>query len=118
MVEDAQWDRIHDRVEALEAKGGIDWLMAGGTMVGGIAASAGLALLALPKATAKDGQLASSVKPTLWAVFLGGLFITVVMALLWRHLKDHKAKIASDICNEMDTIQAAWQERESADSSA
>ena len=115
MVEDAQWERIHGRVQALVSKGGIDWLMGVATLIAGVAASAGLALLALPQATMNDGNLSPSVKPILWAVFIGGVFLAVAMALTWRHLRDNKTKVASDICNEMNTIQEAWQERESAD---
>jgi hypothetical protein len=114
MVEDAQWERIKGRVSALEAKGGIDWLMAGGTSLAGIGASAGVALLVLPSAT-QGAQLDSGVKPTLWAVFIGGVVLSIVMFLLWRHLRDNKTKTASDICDEMSTIQEAWQEREGTD---
>lgn len=111
MVEDAQWERIHDRVEALEAKGSVDWLMALATMVGGIAASAGLALIALPRATAKE-NLDPSVKPVLWAVLIAGSVVAVTMGLLWLHLRKERSRTATDICNEMETIQQAWQERE------
>jgi hypothetical protein len=112
MVEDAQWERIQGRVAALEAKGGIDWLIALATMVGGIAASAGLALIALPNATRKGSELAPFVKPTLWAVVIGGAVVAIAMGLLWRHLRENKTKTASDICAEMNTIQEAWKERE------
>ena len=116
MVEDAQWDRIRGRVADLEAKGGIDWLIAASTMVGGIGASAGLGLLALPKATKGQTELAPFVSPALWATFLGGVFLAIVLGRLWVHLKDKEADTASDICAEMNTIQEAWQER--ADSTA
>lgn len=113
MVEDAQWERIRGRVAALEAKGGTDWLIAGATMVFGIAASAGLALLALPSATRGSGEFAPFVRPTLWAVFISGAGLGVVMSLLWLHVKAYATKTASDICSEMNTIQEAWKERKS-----
>jgi hypothetical protein len=113
MVEDAQWDRLKGRVTALESRGGIEWLIAGATMLFGIAASAGLALVALPNATQNDsGELAPFVRPTLWAVLIGGALLALTMLLLWLHYKDDESKTAKDICSEMDTIHAAWQERE------
>jgi hypothetical protein len=118
MVEDAQWERIQGRVASLEAKDGIDWLIALATMVGGIAASAVLALIALPNATKEGGELSPFVKPTLWVVFIGGAIVAVALALAWKHLKDNKTKTASDICAEMTTIQEAWKERKSSSTPA
>lgn len=112
MVEDAQWERIRKRVSVLEAKGGIDWLIAGATMVAGIGASAGLALLALPKATKDQAELSPFVRPVLWVTLVGGLFLAAVLGMLWVHFKDDEQDTASDICEEMNTIQEAWKERE------
>jgi hypothetical protein len=113
MVEDAQWERIQGRVAELEAKDSVDWLIALATMVGGIAASAILALIALPNATKDSGQLSPFVRPTLWTVSIGGAIVSAALALAWRRLKDSKTKTASDICAEMTTIQEAWKERKS-----
>jgi hypothetical protein len=113
MVEEAQWDRIRKRVHSLEAKGGGDWLLALATMVGGIAASALLGLIALPQATQGEQELALFVKPALWALFLGGVAVALAMGLLWHFSRKEKTDTASDICEEMNTIQEAWKERES-----
>ncbi len=111
MVEDAQWERIRERVASLEAKAGIDWLIAMATMLGGIAVSACLALIALPKATTKPEKLAPFVRPTLWVVFVGAGLLAIVMAALWRHFRAEETDIASDICDEMNTIQEAWKDQ-------
>lgn len=111
MVEDAQWERIQDRVESLQTKEGVDWLIALATMVGGIAASAGLALLALPSATQEGGDLSPFVKPTLWVVLIGGGLVAAALSIAWHRLRGNTTKTASDICDEMETIQEAWKER-------
>jgi hypothetical protein len=110
MIEDAQWNRIRERVASLEAKAGIDWLIAIATMLGGIAVSAGLALIALPKATTEPGELAPFVRPTLFAVLIGGGIMAAALAVLWRHFRNEETAIASDICDEMNTIHEAWKE--------
>lgn len=116
MVEEAQWHRIRKRVESLQARGSGDWLLALATMVGGIAASAGLGLLALPQATSEKQELASFVRPALWALLIGGLVVSAAMGFLWKISRGEKGDTASDICEEMDTIQEAWKERESTSS--
>ena len=108
MVENAQWKRLRGRVNALESTGNVDWLLAIATMIGGIAASAGLALLALPNATKDSGQLAPSV-------LVAGAVVAVVMVVLWVSFRSAKSKVGSDICDEMDTIKAAWNEGQGAD---
>lgn len=118
MVEDAQWERIQGRVASLQAKEGIDWLIALATMVGGIAASAGLGLLALPSATKDGGGLSPYVKPTLWVIFVGGAVIAGALSLAWYRLRGNTAKTASDICDEMTTIQEAWKERKASTSAS
>src|SRR5688572_29586014 len=78
MVEDAQWERLRERVDTLEAGRGIDWLVTAASTVGSIGVSALLALIALPQAT-EGSELSAGVKPALWAVFIGGVALAVAL---------------------------------------
>jgi hypothetical protein len=111
MVEVAQWDRIQLRVDDLEKQRGIGWLLPVATTIFGISASAGLALLALPRTTTEEGELAAGVEPTLWAVTIGGAVLTLALVVAWYFLRMDREDRVSDICNEMDTIREAWEER-------
>ena len=111
MVEVTQWERIQRRINDLEKQRGIGWLLPLATTIFGVAASAGLALLVLPSTTTAEGELASGVKPTLWAVGIGGFVLAGALVLAWNFLRKDREDRVSDICNEMDTIQEAWKER-------
>jgi len=73
-------------------------------------------LIALPQATQEGQELALFVKPALWALFIGGVVVALAMGLLWQFSRNDKTDTASDICDEMNTIQEAWKERESSSS--
>lgn len=111
MVEDAQWERIQRRVDRLEKQRGINWLLTAASTVAGIGASALLALLVLPHATTKQTELAAGVRPTLWAVGIGGLVLGVLLVATYFAMHSQREKQTADICDEMDTIHAAWKER-------
>ena len=109
MVENAQWDRIKHRVEALESQGSPEWLVSVGTGMGGIAASCLVAVLVLPESSGTT--LGSGVRPALHAAWIAAAVLTAVCFALYWWARRRRSDQAQDIRNEMDTIKEAWQER-------
>jgi hypothetical protein len=112
MVERVQWKRIRKRVGKIEASHAPEWLLGLATLAAGVAASAGIALLVLPEATnppaSGEDVIAAGTRPTLIATLVAGVFVALVLGLLyWRERKKHSGE-KSDLQDEMDTIETAW----------
>jgi hypothetical protein len=111
MIEVSQWIRLRSRVERIGKRPTADWLTTVASTVLGIAASSLLAVIVLPQSGGT--QLASGVKPALWSITIAGTVLGIVLLLVHRWLKSHQSYDSVDICDEMDTIQEVWLERES-----
>jgi hypothetical protein len=109
MVEDAQWERLQGRVEAIEQEPSISWLSNAAWTAFSVSVSAVLAVVVLP--TSEGTHLGSGVRPALWAIAGAALFATAAAGGLYRYGKKSRRSNASDICAEMDTIHEAWVER-------
>jgi hypothetical protein len=109
MVEDAQWERLQGRVEALEGEPSISWLSNAAWTAISICLSAVLAVIVLPNS--KGTHLGSGVRPALWAIAIATLALAVILAGVYAWAKRSRRSDANDICNEMDTIHEAWAER-------
>jgi hypothetical protein len=109
MVELAQWKRIRTRVDSLDERHSIGWLLTAASTAGSIGVGALIAVLALP---ASGGTtLGRGVVPTLWAIAVAGIVLGLAMTGLWVWARDRDKTESSDICAEMDTVLAAWEER-------
>lgn len=109
MVEDAQWERLQGRVEALEKEPSISWLSNAAWTAISICVSAALAVIVLP---ASEGtHLGSGVRPALWAIAIATFALALILGGVYAWAKRSRRSNTSDICNEMDTIHEAWVER-------
>ncbi|MFL5896063.1 MAG: hypothetical protein ACJ76Z_13255 [Thermoleophilaceae bacterium] len=112
MVEDAQWKRLRGRIDAIEKRPGLGWLLTVASSAFGVGASAFLALLVLPSATGPGAELSAGVKPSLMATGIASMVLCVVFVALYFVLRKNAKLDAVDICHEMDTIHASWKQRE------
>jgi hypothetical protein len=110
MVQLAQWDRIRRRVNELGTQPSMDWVLTGASTALSVGIGAVIAALALP--SSKGTTLGAGVEPTLWAVGVGGIVVGLILCGVYLRTRRMKAADSSDICDEMDTIREAWQERE------
>lgn len=109
MVELAQWKRLQGRVRGLEDEPKPTLLLTAGWSALSVSLSAALAVVVLPD----HAQLASGVRPALWAITAAAAVLGVVLLALYRFWASKRfASEATDIANEMDTIHEAWRERE------
>jgi hypothetical protein len=116
MVEKVQWTRIRKRVGQIEASHAPEWLLGLATLAAGVAASAGIAVLVLPHATetppglSSESIIASGTRPALWAALIAGVILAAALgALYWREHKKHSGE-KTDLQDEMDTIEKAWEQ--------
>jgi hypothetical protein len=116
MVETVQWKRIRRRVGKIEASHAPEWLLGLATLAAGIAASAGIALLVLPHATkAPVGASSESViepgtRPALFAALIGGAILAMALGALYKREHDKHSGEETDLQDEMDTIEKAWEQ--------
>jgi len=116
MVETVQWKRIRRRVGKIEASHAPEWLLGFATLAAGIAASAGIALLVLPHATkAPVGASSESViepgtRPALFAALVGGAILAMALGALYKREHDKHSGEKTDLQDEMDTIEKAWEQ--------
>ncbi|HYP54823.1 MAG TPA: hypothetical protein VEQ41_00780 [Solirubrobacterales bacterium] len=109
MVENAQWDRIRKRVAVMEDQPSINWLPGAASTAFSVGVSAFLAVLVIPRS--EGTQLADWIQPALWAVTAVGFVLAAALFALYRWGRRMRVMTGRDICEEMDTIHAAWQER-------
>lgn len=116
MVETVQWKRIRKRVGQIEASRAPEWLLGLATLAAGIAASAAIALLVLPHATkapagvSAESVIAPGTRPTLFAALIGGALLAAALGVLYKREHDKHAGEKTDLQDEMDTIEKAWEQ--------
>jgi hypothetical protein len=116
MVETVQWKRIRRRVGKIEASRAPEWLLGLATLAAGVAASAGIALLVLPAATkasasaSSEGVIESGTRPTLFATLIAGAIVALVLGALYKREHDKHSGEKTDLQDEMDTIEKAWEQ--------
>ncbi len=112
VVEMAQWKRIHKRVDDLEKRWSIDWLAVSASASLSVAGGALIAVLTLPPAEPST-KIGPAVKPVLWVILAVSALLSAALIYLASLARDERKVTGSDICNEMDTIKEAWEQRES-----
>jgi hypothetical protein len=116
MVEKVQWKRIRRRVGHIEASHAPEWLLGLATLAAGVAASAGIALLVLPHATntpagdPSESVIASGTRPALWAALIAGIILASALGGLYRREHKKHSGDKTDLQDEMDTIETAWEQ--------
>jgi hypothetical protein len=108
MVEDAQWKRIRRRIGEIESTHAPEWLLTIASIAIGIAASAAIAYVVLPKATKHSADLAAGVRPSLISAAIAGLLVGVVLGGEYLRQRRRQAVEKTDLQDEMDTIRRAW----------
>lgn len=116
MVEKVQWERIRRRVGKIEASHAPEWLLGLATLAAGVAASSGIAYLALPHATqqphgATGSVVAAGTRPTLIAACIAGAIVAAALGGLYRREHKKHGGEKSDLQDEMDTIERAWKQQ-------
>lgn len=116
MVETVQWKRIRRRVGEVETSRAPEWLLGLATLVAGIAASAGIALLVLPHATkaplgaSSESIIEPGTRPALFATLIAGAIVALVLGALYKREHDKHSGEKTDLQDEMDTIEKAWEQ--------
>lgn len=108
-VEMAKWNRLKKRVEKLETRWTINWLSAGASGSASLALSALIAALTLP--TGDESEIDPVVQPALFIGAAAAALLAVAFLIFFLVERKSRSRERSDIVDEMETEEDAWEQR-------
>jgi hypothetical protein len=112
-VEIAKWERLKGRVENLDKRWSVNWLSTGASASASIAVSAAIAAIAIP--TGGESEIDPVVQAALFIVAGAALLLAGVFLIFFFLEKSGRTLEGSDIVDEMETEEDAWEQRGTSD---